>query len=110
MNTLILAAALLFASPKESPMKLTPARRAPRRRRITFVTLPRSMPSPIAITELPDYRIGHLRDIMREVHKMKAGERFDVEVHRNRCDIVVHNDDMLECTCLPLALWFGAQA
>lgn len=68
----------------------------------------RTVPDARGIVELTARRVEVLADIARE----RAGDpvRACVSVHRRACEIVMRHDDKADCTCLPIALWFGASA
>lgn len=78
------------------------------RRRQTGVSHASALPDARGILELTAGRVEILEDIARELHG--KSERRCIIVHRRVCEIVKRHDDEIECTCMPLALYFGGLA
>lgn len=96
-------------------------KRAPivRRSRV-LVTPPRAIPwmEPRGVLELTARRCDVFAQViepMCEVARaqMRAGVKVTREpftMHRRGCDIVLHHDGSMECSCIPLVLYVEAMA
>lgn len=68
----------------------------------------RTLPDARGIIELTTGRTEILQEIANEMTGRDG--RDLVELHRRHCQIVRLHDGDVACTCLPLALYFGAVA